>query len=147
MIDSVIGIRSASTVRLLVRPFGPTKRYADKPRQKWHASVNVGIKSKKSTHIVHLVRLSNVNGTLVLSRHRVITWLCDHSLRLSGLRRRCWLTLLLQFHLSEQLSYHLSLDFKPQGQSKIDVRTVGQFIEEQKCLENFSNLGLTRISH
>ena len=42
-------------------------------------------------------------------------------------------------------SYHLSLDFKPQGQSKSDVKTVGQFTEEQKYLENFSSLGITPV--
>lgn len=43
-------------------------------------------------------------------------------------------------------SYHLSLDFKPQRQSKQDVKTVGQFIEEGKYLESFSNLGLARVT-
>jgi hypothetical protein len=47
---------------------------------------------------------------------------------------------------SESTSYHLSLDFKPQGQSKHDVKTVGQFIEEEKYLENFHSLGLTSVT-
>ena len=47
---------------------------------------------------------------------------------------------------SESTSYHLSLDFKPQGKSKQDVKTVGQFIEEEKYLENFANLGLASVT-
>jgi len=43
-------------------------------------------------------------------------------------------------------AYHLSLDFKPQGQSKQEVKTVGQFIEEENYLENFSNLGLDPVT-
>jgi hypothetical protein len=44
-------------------------------------------------------------------------------------------------------SYHLSLDFKPQGQSKMDrAKTVGQFIEEQGYLENFTSLGLRAVT-
>src|SRR5271169_3901597 len=39
-------------------------------------------------------------------------------------------------------SYHLSLDFKPQGRSKQEVKTVGEFIDEQKYIENFDDLGL-----
>ena len=42
-------------------------------------------------------------------------------------------------------SYHLSLNFKPQGQSKNDVKTVGQFIEEDKYRENFSSLGVSPV--
>jgi len=42
-------------------------------------------------------------------------------------------------------SYHLSLDFKPQGQAKQEVKTVGQFIQEGKYLENFSILGLDPV--
>ena len=42
-------------------------------------------------------------------------------------------------------SYHLSLDFKPQGKTKQDVQTVGQFIEEEKYLENFGILGLDPV--
>lgn len=42
-------------------------------------------------------------------------------------------------------AYHLSLDFKPQGQSKQDVKTVSQFIEEENYLENFGNLGLDAV--
>ena len=41
-------------------------------------------------------------------------------------------------------SYHLSLDFKPQGRSKQDVQTVG-YIESTKYLENFDLLGLTPV--
>jgi hypothetical protein len=43
-------------------------------------------------------------------------------------------------------SYHLSLDFKPQGQSKLKVRTVGQHIEEEKYLENVAILGLDPVT-
>lgn len=43
-------------------------------------------------------------------------------------------------------SYHLSLDFKPQGQSRADVKTVGQFIEEKKYLEYFDVLGLDAVT-
>lgn len=42
-------------------------------------------------------------------------------------------------------SYHLSLDFKPQGQTKQEVKTVGQFIDEEKYVEEFSHLGLTPV--
>jgi hypothetical protein len=42
-------------------------------------------------------------------------------------------------------SYHLSLDFKPQGASKQQVKTVGEFIRESNYLENFSSLGLVPI--
>ncbi len=42
-------------------------------------------------------------------------------------------------------SYHLSSDFKPQGQSKQEVKTVGQFIDEQKYLEDYLSLGLTPV--
>ena len=41
-------------------------------------------------------------------------------------------------------SYHLSLDFKPQGRSKQDVKTVGQYIEEERYLENFDILDSSR---
>jgi hypothetical protein len=43
-------------------------------------------------------------------------------------------------------SYHLSLGFKPQGKSKQDIQTVGDFIESQHYLENFSILGLTPVT-
>jgi hypothetical protein len=43
-------------------------------------------------------------------------------------------------------SYHLSFGFKPQGKSKHDVKTVGEFIEAQNYLENFSILGLTPVT-
>jgi hypothetical protein len=42
-------------------------------------------------------------------------------------------------------SYHLSLDFRPQGRSKQDVKTVGQFIEADNYLENFAILGLDPV--
>jgi Protein NO VEIN, C-terminal len=43
------------------------------------------------------------------------------------------------------MSYHLSLDFKPQGKSKSDARTVGEHIQAQKYLENFDILGLKPV--
>jgi hypothetical protein len=42
-------------------------------------------------------------------------------------------------------SYHLSLDFKPQGKTKQDVPTIGEFIEEEKHRENFRILGLDPV--
>jgi len=42
-------------------------------------------------------------------------------------------------------SYHLSLDFKPQGKSKQDAPTVGEFIGCQNYLENFDILGLAPV--
>ncbi len=43
-------------------------------------------------------------------------------------------------------SYHLSLDFKPQGQSKASTtKTVRQFIEEKKYLENYQLLGISPV--
>ena len=42
-------------------------------------------------------------------------------------------------------SYHLSLDFKPQGKSKTSINTVGEFIDERTYLENFLGLGLTPV--
>lgn len=42
-------------------------------------------------------------------------------------------------------SYHLSLDFKPQGMSKQDAQTVGEFINAPMYLENFSGLGLVAV--
>jgi hypothetical protein len=43
-------------------------------------------------------------------------------------------------------SYHLSLDFKPQGRTKDPtVKTVGEFINCQKYLENFDVLGLKQV--
>lgn len=42
-------------------------------------------------------------------------------------------------------SYHLSLDFKPQGQTQQDVKTVGQHIESDNYVENYSLLGLIPI--
>lgn len=44
-------------------------------------------------------------------------------------------------------SYHLSLDLKPQGQSKNDVQTVGEFIEEIRYLERFDDLVLDTIEN
>jgi len=46
----------------------------------------------------------------------------------------------------ERDSYNLSLDFKPQGQSKQDVKTVGQFIQEHEYRENFNILGLAPVT-
>ena len=43
-------------------------------------------------------------------------------------------------------SYHLSLDFKPQGKTKQNVKTVGEFIKEQEYLECFNTLGLTPVT-
>lgn len=43
-------------------------------------------------------------------------------------------------------SYHLSLDFKPQGRTKDhSVKTVSEFIESHTYLENYDVLGLKRI--
>jgi hypothetical protein len=43
-------------------------------------------------------------------------------------------------------SYHLSLDFKPQGKSKQqDVQTVAEFINAPMYLEQFANLGLIAV--
>jgi hypothetical protein len=42
-------------------------------------------------------------------------------------------------------SYHLSLDFKPQGKSRQEVQTVGAFINAPKYLEKFSKLGLVAV--
>ena len=44
-------------------------------------------------------------------------------------------------------SYHLSLDFKPQGKSKRVARTVGEFIDASNYLENFGGLGLAAVLH
>jgi len=46
----------------------------------------------------------------------------------------------------QSASYHLSLDFKPQGQSKQDAKTVGEFIGEREFLENFGSLGLKPVT-
>jgi Holliday junction resolvase-like predicted endonuclease len=43
-------------------------------------------------------------------------------------------------------SYHLSLGFKPQGKTKQQVKTVGEYIEENKYLESFHLLGLTPVT-
>ncbi len=45
----------------------------------------------------------------------------------------------------DSASYHLSLDFKPQGKSKQEVQTVGQFIEAERYLEKFNILGLAPV--
>ena len=42
-------------------------------------------------------------------------------------------------------SYHLSLDFKPQGSLKATAKTVGEFIDAPKYLENFETLGLVPV--
>jgi hypothetical protein len=42
-------------------------------------------------------------------------------------------------------SYHLSLGFRPQGKSKLRVKTVGEQIDANKYLENFQILGLTPV--
>lgn len=42
-------------------------------------------------------------------------------------------------------SYHLSLDFKPQGKSRQDVQTVGEFIAAENYVEKFSSLGLISV--
>jgi len=42
-------------------------------------------------------------------------------------------------------SYHLSLDFRPQGKSKENAKTVGEFIDAQRYIENFGELGLVPV--
>lgn len=43
-------------------------------------------------------------------------------------------------------SYHLSLDFRPQGKSKdLAVETVGEFINESVYIERFDSLGLSAV--
>src|SRR5258706_2694358 len=42
-------------------------------------------------------------------------------------------------------SYHLSLDFRPQGKSKENAKTVGKFIDAQRYVENFGELGLIPV--
>jgi hypothetical protein len=37
------------------------------------------------------------------------------------------------------------LDFRPQGASKQEVKTVGEFIVEKDYLENFRSLGLVPV--
>jgi hypothetical protein len=45
------------------------------------------------------------------------------------------------------LSYHLSLDFKPQGRTKEDgVLTVGEFIEANKYIDHYSSLGVKAVT-
>ena len=45
-------------------------------------------------------------------------------------------------------SYHLSLNFKPQGSSKREgVKTVGEHIESEKYLEAFNSLGLLAVEN
>lgn len=44
------------------------------------------------------------------------------------------------------LSYHLSLDFKPQGRTKeLGVQTVGEFIEGESFVDNYALLGVTPV--
>jgi len=43
-------------------------------------------------------------------------------------------------------SYHLSLDFRPQGKSKQNTQKVGEFIEAEKYIENYDILGLTPVA-
>jgi hydroxymethylpyrimidine pyrophosphatase-like HAD family hydrolase len=43
-------------------------------------------------------------------------------------------------------SYHLSLDFKPQGSSKKNgIQTVGEFINADRYLENYEALAITPV--
>jgi hypothetical protein len=43
-------------------------------------------------------------------------------------------------------SYHLSLDFKPQGRTRMaEVRTVGEFISANSFLEKYDGLGVEPI--
>ncbi len=42
-------------------------------------------------------------------------------------------------------SFHLSLDFKPQGKSKTDAKTVGAFIGAESYVEGFDKLGLIAV--
>jgi hypothetical protein len=42
-------------------------------------------------------------------------------------------------------SYHLSLDFRPQGKSRTAAQTVGEKIEDSKYVEDFSVLGLKAV--
>ncbi len=43
-------------------------------------------------------------------------------------------------------SYHLSLDFKPQGRTKLsDVQTVGQYIRSENYLEQYHALGIDPV--
>ncbi len=44
-------------------------------------------------------------------------------------------------------SYHLSLDFKPTGKTKLDVPTVGETIDSEGYLENYDVLGLTPVTN
>lgn len=44
-------------------------------------------------------------------------------------------------------SYHLSLDFKPQGRTKEDnVQTVGAFIGAERYLDAYSALGIQPVT-
>jgi hypothetical protein len=43
-------------------------------------------------------------------------------------------------------SYHLSLDFKPQGKTKLRVDTVGEHIKADRYCENFDDLGLKSVA-
>ena len=43
-------------------------------------------------------------------------------------------------------SYHLSLDYKPQGKTKApDVKTVGEYIEARSYLERYEALGIEPV--
>ena len=42
-------------------------------------------------------------------------------------------------------SYHLSLDFRPQGKAKTTAQTVGEFIDAELYLEAFDRLGLVPV--
>jgi hypothetical protein len=43
-------------------------------------------------------------------------------------------------------SYHLSLDFRPQGKTKTTAKTVGEYINAESYREKFSSLGLVPIA-
>jgi hypothetical protein len=45
-------------------------------------------------------------------------------------------------------SYHLSLDFKPQGRTKLPgTQTVGEYIQGDSYLEKYDSLGVEPILH
>jgi hypothetical protein len=44
-------------------------------------------------------------------------------------------------------SYHLSLDFKPQGKTKLpEVKRVGEYIDSESFLEQYDLLGVNAVS-
>jgi hypothetical protein len=46
----------------------------------------------------------------------------------------------------KSLSYHLSLDFKPQGKTKLhDVKTVGEYIDADSYLDRYDVLGVEPV--